>query len=810
MTNSNDGRPDVPTGVDPDALPVLPVGSTAEVAGSSAGLKPPPEPNAASVGSAGHTTGAATMWLTEEAWALSIWRGEIKAPDRLRIDARDGSVHELRLEREVGVQRPIKLGRAPTVGAEVNDLVFPDVASRLAAIFRHDGTRWWIKRREECSVHVEVGPRSLGKNEEAPLVHGACVVVGSMRAIFADRRFVTFSVPAGAIDPATGLLGRVGLELEIAIVLRKKSKAFLLVAREADAPPNGPASGREVAGADYAPIARFALAAHSVLGSAPVAVVDGTVFVLIPNEADASKIEAVAPPEISLGLWPLRGTGAEGAGRELELALAAITSRGSRVSHPHNLSGMFADEASNLSLPANVPLPGTSRVTLLRDEGAAEIATPEAVIEAVKSDKRVLLLLGIEEQNALDRVGRHVLPGLEEELAAVTKAQGGAGVIVGPLARGIIGAAVPRKQDASALANSIQCDWHARPPIIDGRAELPRALSWELHADISRQAAATGSDSSRHGSLGGAGPLERAAALSRECSDPSGVLSSLGGGLPFPIAGRVGLLSSARSGVERVKMLFDVLEGTWRFMGAVVCAAYFSSQAEGSPAVSGAIQEFQKRNGTRDGYALGTWRELARHAVAGLEGRKDPIAMMAREVLGVRLAENQTFDTLSNLLQAERNSFAHGQYTEARAAADLLEFEQMTRTLLRALRPLSLWTLVTVEVTEPDMYGEQQTVEFVDHTGASPSGVRRRIGFMSSVRLANVTYLARWREGLVLPLEPFMRRLPVGDRFELYWMDHLPRPGSCTMSAVVGGQTVKSPCDIRRLPPLLRRLHGMG
>lgn len=724
------------------------------------------------------------MWLTEEAWALSIWRGEVDAPDRLRIDARDGSVHELRLERAAGASRTIKLGRAPSVGSEINDLVFPDVASRLAALFRYDGVRWWIQRREECSVPVEVGPRSLAKKEEAPLVHGACVVVGSMRAIFADRRFVTFSVPAGAIDPITGLLGRVGLELEIAITLRRKVKAFLLVARDASgAAPMSMRSGM----VEYSPTARFAIAAHRVKSSLPVAVVDNTVFFLIQNEADAAAIEAVAPPGMALGLWPLRGTSAEGAGRELELAMAAIASK-----------GQARDD-------------GGPRLSMLRDEGAVEIGTPEGVLEAARSDKRVLLLLGIEEQHALDAVGRHVLPGLEEELAAVSKAHGGAGVVVAPLARGVIGAAVPRKQDASALANAIQCDWHARPPVVDGRAELPRALSWELHADVTRQVAAVGSaDSSRAGSLGGAGPIERAAALSRECSDPSGVLSSLGGGLPYPIAGRVALLSSARSGVERVKMLFDVLEGTWRFMAAVVCAAFFSSPGEGHAQALGAMGDFVKRNATRDGYALGSWRELARHANLGLEARKDPIANMAREVLGVRLTENQTFDTLSNLLQAERNSFAHGQYTEASAAADLLEFEQMTRTLLRALRPLSLWTLVTVEATEPDMYGEQQTVEFIDHTGASPSGVRRRIGFVSNVRLANVTYLTRWREGLVLPLEPFLRRLPIGDRFELYWMDHIPRAGNCTMSGVVGGQTIKSACDIRRLPPLLRRLYGAG
>jgi hypothetical protein len=130
----------------------------------------------------------------------------------------------------------------------------------------------------------------------------------------------------------------------------------------------------------------------------------------------------------------------------------------------------------------------------------------------------------------------------------------------------------------------------------------------------------------------------------------------------------------------------------------------------------------------------------------------------------------------------------------------------MTRTLLRALRPLGAWTLVTVEKTEPDLYGEQQTVEFVDHTGPYGSGARRRIGLNSPVRLANVVYLARFREGLVLPLEPLVKRVVHEDRFELFWMDHLPRAGTCTMSGVVTGATIQVACDPRRLPPAMRAL----
>jgi hypothetical protein len=111
-----------------------------------------------------------------------------------------------------------------------------------------------------------------------------------------------------------------------------------------------------------------------------------------------------------------------------------------------------------------------------------------------------------------------------------------------------------------------------------------------------------------------------------------------------------------------------------------------------------------------------------------------------------------------------------------------------------------------VQRTEPDLYGELQTVEFIDHTGPYAAGARRRIGLNSPIRLANVVYLARWRDGLVLPLEPFVRYLTAGDRYDLFWMDHLPRAGACTMSTVVAGEPSTSPCDARRLPPLLRSL----
>ncbi|HZO14536.1 MAG TPA: hypothetical protein VFB62_14785, partial [Polyangiaceae bacterium] len=339
------------------------------------------------------------------------------------------------------------------------------------------------------------------------------------------------------------------------------------------------------------------------------------------------------------------------------------------------------------------------------------------------------------------------------------------------------------------LGVAVQCEWHARPPITDGKVELPRTLSWE--------------------EVMGERAQQRADELSRECRDQHGVLSALSGGLPYPIAGRVHAAIGSASAVERVKMLFDVLEGTWRFIAAVLAAAYFAkASSDGPPDGFDQMRAFCARVRTRAGLPLGSWRELARLAAKGFDGKSDPIGVLARELLEVKHGPNQTFDTLSNLLHNERNNFAHGHYNEARAAGDVQEFEQMTRSFLRALRPLCAWTLVSVQRTEPDLFGESQTVEFIDHTGPYATGARRRIGFTSPMRLANVVYLARWRDGLVLPLEPWIRRFSAGDRFELYWMDHMPRSGSCNMSAVVSGEQVQSPVDPRRLPPLLRAVEA--
>ncbi|MBK8255200.1 MAG: hypothetical protein IPK82_21380 [Polyangiaceae bacterium] len=724
------------------------------------------------------TMAGATMWLSAAA-NQSLWRGDVGGTDRLRVETRDGSLVELRLS-PFGT---LKLGRADRVGDEVNDLVYPDVASRLAAVFRHDGTRWWLKRRDECSVPVQVGSRSLSRNEEGPLTHGAFVLVGGMRATFVDRRYMTPTVPADAVDPTTGLLGRAGIEQETASFLERRQQGGFVVVRAPRAPEAALSSGGTASAptpsSKESAISKAAMAVHRSDVVAPCGVADESVILLLAGNTQAlaerarkleEALKSVGLGEMACGFWLLSGE-AVGAGREVEMALAAAKALG--------LSDTVSARAS-----ANA-----SGAIALRDrQGATRLGEANDVLQMSSDQKRTTLLFAIEEQSVLRAVGSHILPALEQELLAVVASHAGQGAVVAPISKGVVAVNVPKKTDASAVGSSVQCDWHGRPPVMDGKMELWRTLSWEILHNVD--------------------PNERAMELSRECNDPHGVLSALAGGLPYPIAGRVQLAVNAGSAIERVKLLFDVLEGTWRFIATVLVSALFSKRvAPGeSPPAFDSMVDFYRRMGTRDGLALGSWRELARTAAKAFPEKDDPFGVLAREVIEIKLAQNQTFEQLSNLMQAERNNFAHGYYNEARAAADLPEFEQMTRTFLRALRPLCAWTLVTVERTEPDLYGDVQTVEFIDHTGPVGTGTRRRIGLQSPARLANVCYLARFRDGVVLPLEPLVRRMVHDEKVDLYWMDHLPRSGTCNMSVTVGSGAAKVAGDVRRLPPILRML----
>ncbi len=722
-------------------------------------------PDAASrSGDARRTRGtASTQWVTENS-ALPLWRGAVDAPDRLRVETRDGRLLELRLER--GTTH--RLGRTSRVAGETNDLVCADVASRLAARLRHDGVRWWIQRRAECSVPLQIGPKEIARGESEPLVHGASVTVGGMRATFVDRRYVTPMVAPGVVDEATGLLSRLGVEHELVTARKRKQPVTLVLVKMTLGAEN------TIEKSGYSQSATIAVALHEAFGGSVVGHTDETAVLVVVGDRAAtesctqSAAALVGRCTLSPTLvvpWEIPADAAD-LGQELAMALRATrlqSERGSRGVHD-----------------------------LRAASGKFHAATAGDLVAAHADPKRATVLFAIEAQQAIAAVGEPSLERLVVELAESIGAKAGQGAIVVPLAPGTVAACVLKKLDVATFALDVHRDWLSRPPVTDGRMELPRELSWEQVHDVD--------------------PLARAFQVSRECQDPHGVLAALARDLPYPIAGRVLAATSARTAIERVKCLFDVLEGTWRFIATVLLASYFAARRHGDvvPEAWEAMIEFRRRHKTRDGLPLGAWREVARIAARALKDGSDPLGAAAADVLGVKLAPNQTFDTLSSLLHAERNGFAHGHYTETRAAIDVAEFEQMTRTLLRSLKPLTEFRLVTVERAEPDLYGDQQTVEYVDHTGPFPAGMRHRIGLNSPARLASVVYLAKFREGLVLPLDPFVRRAPLFQQLDLYWLDHLPNEGICLLSACVGAASTKAALDSKRFSPLLREFIVSG
>lgn len=691
-----------------------------------------------------------TLWLTQTA-SLSLWRGETEQSDKLRIEERDGVVLELCLE----PRGTLRVGRLKTGMAEPPHLQSDLFISSQAALLRHDTVRWWLKRRRECHerVPVVVGAKMLLPEEEAPLVHGTFLQIGRARGTFVDHRYLIPSVPQGAVDPETGLLGRIGLEQEIIGFLELKQPGILLLLATQS-------------WHDQAWI-QAVVSLHKQWPQQPIFHDKGIVGLLLgEQQGEPSALtrqarqlaERTGVRSFVAGYWPL---GQESQPHDLELAFYAIQA---------------ALAAGNTAAPLSL----RSGVTLSR------LSTVEDLLQALSKEPRCpVVLFAIEETGPLARIGPHVLPALERELCSLVASTAPTKSVVARLAPNVVGACLPLHLEIEPFSSEIQREWQGRTPIVDGQIELPRALCWE----------ATSGD-----------PTLRARELALECSDPQGALQALSAALPYPIAGRVALATAAGSAVERVKLLFDVLEGAWRLVATVLAAAYFSPRPSASQApLPEDLIAFARNSVTRHAYPLGKWRELARLVARELISSDDVLGQLARELLRIKQG-NETLEALANQLHPLRNQFAHSVYPEARAQRDLPVFEQVTRDFLRALRPLDAWTLVTVEKAELDLYADLQMVEYIDHTGPSDGGARRRVGFKSAARLAHVVYLTRWRDGLVVPLEPFLRRRARGNTFDLFWVQHLPRLGTTQFVSVVSGDEATGDIDERRLPPRLRDL----
>ena len=106
------------------------------------------------------------------------------------------------------------------------------------------------------------------------------------------------------------------------------------------------------------------------------------------------------------------------------------------------------------------------------------------------------------------------------------------------------------------------------------------------------------------------------------------------------------------------------------------------------------------------------------------------------------------------------------------ATKSLPQLVNAVNDLLVALRPLRGWTLAcVVRVDRVDVFGDCETVHYIDYTGTYQRGTPRQVTLIKDLRMGPFVYLTRFAEGIVVPLEPNMRRRPCPETGaeELYW-----------------------------------------
>jgi hypothetical protein len=128
--------------------------------------------------------------------------------------------------------------------------------------------------------------------------------------------------------------------------------------------------------------------------------------------------------------------------------------------------------------------------------------------------------------------------------------------------------------------------------------------------------------------------------------------------------------------------------------------------------------------------------------------------------------------------------------------------------LVTDLGALRGWALVAVDrsdVLDPDR--DAETVSYIDYTGSFELGAPRRVTLLSGRRIGRFVYLARFAEGIVVPLEPFARRrlCPTCGVEELFWADELiTTPGHHAYRSVHRGHTLDDEVRPRDVPLALR------
>jgi hypothetical protein len=205
-------------------------------------------------------------------------------------------------------------------------------------------------------------------------------------------------------------------------------------------------------------------------------------------------------------------------------------------------------------------------------------------------------------------------------------------------------------------------------------------------------------------------------------------------GLPYPIALHAHAALEETGSEAALAAAKRFREATEQFVYIVLCALY-------------AVQT----DATAPDRRYTTWRELGESVVPRMCERTDRIGEFARS-LAEPTGKLQT-ELVDALLSLD------GLIQSANGHVDLEKLRTVMKQALVALKGLRRWTLATIERFERvDPFSDRKSLQYVDHTGPSHSGIRRQVTLVRDIPLGPFVYLVRLPDAVAFPLEPFVRR----------------------------------------------------
>jgi len=500
---------------------------------------------------------------------------------------------------------------------------------------------------------------------------------------------------------------------------------------------------------DQSIASRAALAMHAFDPALPVARFRSFAAALVEPEVDVDALARAATDAADAPLAIGRhtvGESSDEAGARIDEAIGALE----RIAAGGGAPGVVDLSQHQLAL---YDLPRFQREARAVVEAGGEIG-----------------LVALEEPGQLRQLGPAVFGALELELLQIAGRAAGSRAFFCRPAAGAVAFAGP--DAAEPIVRQIASEWHSRGPVRGEVLEVERSVATDVvHLDELAELAHHATHLSTGQGLG------------------AGVE-----GLPLPIAVAARAALNASAPIEKAQLLVAVAEQTWRFLaiafGAMAVAARRAPEDVGDP--TGFTEPWRAR---------AVAAAAALHEAPGRVG--DLVAALfdagrPRRVLEVADAAARA---MHGQLQGPASASVLGK--------ELPHLADAIGDLLVMLRPLRGWTLASVvRVDRVDVFGDCETVHYVDYTGTYQQGTLRQVTLIKDLRMGPFVYLTRFAEGIVVPLEPHLRRRPCvetgGD--ELYWAEApITAPGTHRYRSVIHGHALDDDVTEKQIPRGMRR-----